>query len=154
MKCSPPSFERIAKMFMGIVSSRLIFLLLLMSVATSLHVGCTSKPPNTDLKVGGLYSIDDEEGSFRVVKILVLDDSAVHIAMYANKFPARPTTVDPASLSFGSVNDGEDFGMMHLPLSREVFLKDRPVFISQTTVTEEELEGYEMWKEGGGEVFR
>jgi hypothetical protein len=140
-------------MRMGIISRRLIFLLLL-SAATILHVGCASKHQETVLKVGGLYSVDDGEGSFRVVKILVLDDSAVHIAMYANKFSTRPTTVDPASLSFGSINDEDDFGMMHLPLSREVFLQDRPVFISQSSVTEAELEGYNMWKEGGGDVFR
>jgi hypothetical protein len=141
-------------MRMGMSLRRLIFFLLLLSAAMTLHVGCASKEPDTNLKVGGLYSIDDEEGSFRVVKILVLNASAVHIAIYANKFSTRPETVDPASLSFGSVDDDEGFGMMHLPLSREVFLKDRPVFISQTTVTEEELEGYNMWKEGGGDVFR
>lgn len=138
---------------MRIISRRLIFLMLL-SVATTLHVGCTSKQPETTLKAGGLYSLEDEDGSFRVAKILVLDDSAVHIAIYGNKFSTRPKTVDPASLTFGSVDDEEGFGMMHLPLAREAFLRDRPVFISQTTVTEEELEGYNMWKEGGGGVFR
>ncbi|HZG52442.1 MAG TPA: hypothetical protein VEZ40_09930 [Pyrinomonadaceae bacterium] len=124
--------------------------------------GCAARQPelkadgfyHAELKAGGLYSIDDGEGSFRIVKLLVLDDDAAHVAMYRDKFSTRPTTVDPASLSFGGVEDGnEDVGIMHLPLSREAFLRDRPVFISQTPVTEEELEGYQMWKEAGGEVF-
>lgn len=35
-----------------------------------------------ELKVGGLYSVNDGEGNYRVAKILALDDSAVHIRLY------------------------------------------------------------------------
>jgi hypothetical protein len=34
------------------------------------------------------------------------------------------------------------------------FVQDKPVFISQAPVTEEELESYNRWKEANGEVFR
>lgn len=131
----------------GKVSLRLILVAL-----TVLHTGCAAG--KSELKAGGLYSVDDGDGSFRVVKILVLDEDAAHIAIYANKFSTRPVTIDPASLTFEGVDDGGmDTGIMHLPLSREAFARDRPVFISQTPVTEEDLEGYYMWKEAGGEVF-
>lgn len=139
-----------------------VSLLLLLVAAAVLPSGCAAGRPESKagglhpagLKAGGLYSVDDGDGSFRVVKLLVLDEDAAHIAIYANKFSARPLTVDPASLTLGSVDDeGEQIGMMHLPLSREAFARDRPVFISQTPVTEEELEGYRMWQEAGGEVF-
>ena len=133
-----------------------LLLLLLLTTTTVWCVNCAKQRP--ELRAGGLYSVDDGDGTFSVVKILVLDDSAVHIAIYVNKFPTRPTTIDPSALTFGSIDDenveDEGIGMMHLPLSREVFERDRPVFISQTSVTAEELEGYNMWKEAGADVFR
>ncbi|HLL14223.1 MAG TPA: hypothetical protein VK388_04025 [Pyrinomonadaceae bacterium] len=104
----------------------------------------------SELVAGGLYSVEDGEGSFRVIKILVLDDEAAHIAVYANKFSAPPTTADLSSLSFNSIYDGdEDVGIMHLPLSREAVAQDRPVLIARAPVTEAELEGYRMWEEAG-----
>lgn len=140
-----------------IINSRKLTLLILISVSLPfLLMGCAAR--KSELKVGGLYSVDDGEGSFRVIKILVLGDSAVHVAIYANKFPTRPTTIDPSALTFGSIDDenieDEGIGMMHLPLAREAFERDRPVFLSRTSVTEEELEGYNIWKETGGKVFR
>lgn len=133
-------------------------LLLLAVVASAVLLSGCGAASKSELKVGGLYSVDDGEGSFHVVKILVLDDSAAHIAIYANRFPARPTTIDPSALTFGSIDDenveNEGIGVMHLPLSRETFMQDQPVFITRTPVTEAELEGYNMWKEAGGEVFR
>ncbi|HLL70094.1 MAG TPA: hypothetical protein VK363_01600 [Pyrinomonadaceae bacterium] len=141
---------------MKIDSRKLTLLILLSASLAFLSAGCGMRKP--ELKVGGLYSVEDGEGGFRIVKVLVLDDSAAHIAIYANKFPTRPTTVDPSTLTFEGVEDeNEEFdevGMMHLPLARDVFEQDRPVFISQTPVTEEELVGYNMWKEAGADVLR
>jgi hypothetical protein len=136
---------------MKIRASGASFLLALAAVAAVLNSGCMMS--KQELVAGGLYSVDEGDGSFRVVKILVLDDDAVHIAIYGNKFYARPTKIDPASLTFDSVKDeDEGIGMMHLPLSRETFMRDQPAFISRMPVTEEELEGYRMWEEAGGEV--
>ena len=150
----------------SLVARRVRILLLLLPAvvvaAATLQTGCAAgRPepanggrPNAELKAGGLYSVDDGDGFYRVVKILVLDEDAAHIAIYANKFSARPRSVDPASLTFGGVGEErDDVGIMHLPLAREAFARDRPVFISQAPVTEDELEGYRMWREAGGEVF-
>jgi len=120
-------------------------------VFASLSVACGMK--NSELKVGGLYSISDE-GGFRVAKVLALEEGAVHVRIYKNKFRSRPQTVDPSSLSLGSIDDEGGFGMGHLPLSRQSFMNSQPVFIQQSSVTEEELEGYKMWKEAGGGVWQ
>ncbi len=137
---------------MKTVSTSTIFLIMILIATASMSLRCAAR--NAELKVGGLYSVDDGDGVFRVVKILVLDSSAVHIRMYANEFSTRPETVDPSSLTLGSMDDENGFGIGHLPLSREQFVKEQPVFLSQTPVTEEELEGYQMWKDGGGGVFQ
>jgi hypothetical protein len=108
----------------------------------------------SELVAGGLYSVQDGDGSFRVIKILILDAEAAHIAVYANRFSAPPTTADLSSLSFNSIYDGdEDIGIMHLPLSREAVARDRPVFIARAPVTEAELEGYRMWEEAGAKLL-
>ncbi|HYP02802.1 MAG TPA: hypothetical protein VER76_21635, partial [Pyrinomonadaceae bacterium] len=105
---------------MNIDSRKLSTLILLSLSLAFLSMGCGARKP--ELKAGGLYSVEDGEGGFRIVKILVLDDSAAHIAIYANKFSTRPTTVDPSALTFEGVDDeNEEFdevGMMHLPLAR------------------------------------
>ena len=116
-----------------------------------LNLACVMK--HSELKVGGLYSVDDGKGNYRVAKLLALDDSAVHIRLYKNKYPSRPQTVDSSTLSLGAIHDKDGFGMGHLPLSRKAFADWQPVFIFQSSVTDEELEGYKMWKENHGGVF-
>ena len=112
--------------------------------------GCQRTP---GVKEGALYTMDDGDGFYRVVKILATDDRGVHIRMYKNTWKERPASVDSSSLSLGQVNDPEGFGMGHLPLSKKSFVAARPVFLQDGQVTDEELEGYRMWKEGGGNYF-
>ena len=106
------------------------------------------------LQVGGLYSIDNGDGSFGVAKLLAVDDSAAHVRVYKNRFAKRPTQVQPAELTLGSINDSDGFGMGHLPLQREAFLSWKPQLIAVAPTTDEELEGYKMWKEAGGGLFQ
>lgn len=116
-----------------------------------MSAGCSVK--SSDLKVGGLYSITDDGSEFQVAKILALDEAAVHVCIYKNKFRSRPKTVDPSTLSLEGTPGGDDFGIGHLPLSRQSFMNGRPAFIQQSSVAEDELEGYKMWKEAGGGVW-
>jgi hypothetical protein len=102
-----------------------------------------------DFIPGGIYTIEDGAGKYGVAKVLVVEPEAVHVRVYKNKFDARPSEIDPTTLSLGSVLTDEEFGIGHLPLAREGFANWRPVLILQTTVTEEELVGYELWKDGG-----
>jgi len=108
----------------------------------------------TELSIGGLYSIDNGDGSFGIAKILALDETAVHIRLYKNKFSSRPQTIEPDTLSLGGISSGESFGIGHMPLSQEGFANWQPVFISQSPVTEEELVGYNLWKEDSGGIWQ
>jgi len=97
---------------------------------------------------GQLYTCTwDDIGNYSVAKVLAVDESAVHVRVYKETFPARPTTVDPGSLSLGSIYDSGGFGVGHLPLAREEFLRWEPELIAQTEVAEDELDGYRMWAE-------
>jgi hypothetical protein len=103
--------------------------------------------------VGGLYSFDDGEGGFRIAKVLAIDGGAVHVRTYKNKFTSRPKEVATSTLSLGSIDDEGGGGIGHLPLSPEGFAAWRPVFIMGSSVSEEELEGYRLWKDYGGGVW-
>jgi len=101
---------------------------------------------------GEIYSIEDEKG-FKIAKVLTVDEKAVHVRLYKNVFPQRPTQVDPKSLTLGKADDPDGFSIGHLPLSKSLFASWHPVLIMRTTVSEEELEGYREWKKAGGGVF-
>jgi hypothetical protein len=128
--------------------------------------------PTGDLKAGALYSIynGDETRSFGIAKILVLEPPAVHLRVYNGHYAARPDHVDPETLSCGipmDVFDGAeqgdnfeqflatgDFGIGHMPVHLRDFLYGwQPVYIMDSPVTDEELEGYQIWKEDGGGIF-
>lgn len=105
-------------------------------------------------KVGGLYSATAEEGKYSIVKVLAIDTSAIHIRVYKNKFDKRPKNVDVSILSLGTIHDKDGFGIGHLPLDKENFKQWEPKFIKQDKVSDEELEGYKMWKEANGGVWK
>ncbi len=102
---------------------------------------------NDTIQVGGLYASQDEDGTWRIMKVLAVDEFAVHLRSYANKFPEQPKEIDPAKLTLGGINDPGGFGIGHFPLAKEGFFKDNPVFIKAVPVKEEELEGYKLYLE-------
>jgi hypothetical protein len=133
-------------------------------------LGLARKQPATapsmeTLKIGGLYSVydGDERRTFGVVKILVLESDAVHLRVYHNTFAMRPQSIDPATLTLGSLDlnalddvdlDNYKFGIGHMPLALKDFLYGwQPLLLMTLAVTDEELEGYRYWKEAGGGVF-
>jgi hypothetical protein len=116
----------------------------------SFFSACGRQPP---LECGSVCTVNDGEGSYRVAKVLVVDDFGVHIRLYKDKWKERPDRVDLRTLSLGSIHDKDGFGMGHLPLTKRSFAAWKPVVVGKQEVTKEELEGYEMWKEGGGGYF-
>jgi hypothetical protein len=74
--------------------------------------------------VGGLYGQRASDGLFRVVKVLVVDETTLHIRMYAQRFAELPSKLSSSDLSLGSLNDAGGFGVGHVPLSRAGFLRD------------------------------
>jgi hypothetical protein len=105
------------------------------------------KKGDKSIQVGGLYATQDSDGSWRVTKVLVVDEFAVHLRMYANKFREQPKDIDPANLTLGGLNDPAGFGIGHVPVAKEGFFKDNPVLIKIVPVKEEELEGYKLYLE-------
>ena len=103
--------------------------------------------------IGGLYSVPSRQGGFKVIKILVIDEFAVHVRLYKQPFNVRPLGVDPGSLTVGTIHDKDGFGMGHLPLSEREFASWGPAFILQAAVVPEELEGYRFWKEHNGGIW-
>lgn len=120
-------------------------------LALATLLACRSGPtqPPTQWKVGGLYSIESGEGDFSVAKVLALDPGVVGVRVYKQRFPARPAKA-PSTLTLGTINDKDGFGIGHLPLAEEEFGSWKPQLLEVQTVTAEELEGYSMWKESQG----
>ncbi|HJN19137.1 MAG TPA: hypothetical protein QGH10_26835 [Armatimonadota bacterium] len=96
--------------------------------------------------------MSDGDGGFSLVKILVLDDEAVHVRLYRESYATRPTEVDPAELDYGGDEASGSFGVGHVPVERKGFDAWEPELVMETTVEPEELEGYNIWKESGEEV--
>ncbi len=106
------------------------------------------------LKTGGLYSFTQrgKRGPFGIVKILVLEPKIVHVRVYNPCFSVRPTVVE--DLDQGVESLLSDWTIGHLPLALNEFVKAwQPVLLVETRVEEEELEGYNIWKEDQGGVF-
>ncbi len=99
------------------------------------------------LVAGDVYSVDRGDGTFGIVKLLVLTDGVAHIRIYANVFDARPDDVDLDALTLTSADDPDNAGFGHLPLEEKDFRAWSPVLIAETDIAEEELEGYEVWKD-------
>lgn len=105
---------------------------------------------------GGLYAVRNEDGSFSVIKILVLDDAGVHIRAYSNRFPESPRDLNPDSLYItdGDRKPGDSLGIGHLPIMAETFASWKPTYLQRgAEVVEGDLDGYRMWQEARGGYF-
>jgi len=112
----------------------------------------SSETARSELFEGGYYSIVDGD-RFGIAKVLKLDPEIVHVRIYKEHFPQRPLSIDPDQLTLGTIHDKDGFGMGHLPLRLEKFRESEPIFITHAEVKEDELEGYEMWKDAEGGVW-
>ena len=93
--------------------------------------------------VGALYASRDDDGRYRIMKVLALDASAVHIRIYADRFEQLPTQVTSSELSLGSLG-GPEFGIGHVPVNAKGFGVGLTV-VGLEEVREEELDGYRIW---------
>lgn len=102
---------------------------------------------------GGIYSVDSGDGTFGVVKVLKVEPGIVHVRVYKNKFSSRPSSINVGDLSLGTIKDPDGFGMGHLPISEKDFSGWQPALLAKTKLSDDELEGYRIWKDSGGGVF-
>lgn len=107
----------------------------------------------SNLHDGDICSVVSGEDGYKIVKVLRVDESIIHIALYKNRYSQRPVEIDERILTFGKMGDSDGFGIGHLPLSRGSFAAWFPVRIQHSQVTDEELEGYRIWHESEGGVF-
>jgi len=114
----------------------------------AVFVAC--RKPSVKLEVGGIYSINNGDGHYGVAKLLAHADGICHVRIYAQKFDSRPANVDLSHLSLGRFDAPGGGGLGHLPLREAGFLKWQPVLVTNTSVLPEELDGYNIWKHGGG----
>jgi hypothetical protein len=104
---------------------------------------------------GGLYSTSNENGSYSVLKVLKVDDKGVHVRVYSNQFPQRPTTIDETTLYMVGTNrrSNETLGVGHTALSHSSFAGWGAKLIKVVPVKNEELEGYKLWLDAKGGYF-
>ena len=101
---------------------------------------------------GEVYLVAGKKG-YQLAKVLAVDPGIVHIRLYRNVFPQRPSDIDLDTLELGSIQDPDGFGMGHLPLKYESFAAWGPQYFRRVLVREDELDGYRMWKDVGGGVW-
>jgi hypothetical protein len=89
------------------------------------------------IKPGGIYSCKSGDGEFCIVKVLVVEDGAVHARLHKNQFKERPATIDPKELQVA---------IGHVPLAEAGFQNWEPVLLLEQPVTDDELVGYRLWR--------
>jgi hypothetical protein len=98
-----------------------------------------------DIVVGGLYAARAQDGTYRIVKVLVVDEFAVHLRSYANRFKELPAQVTSSRLSLGGLDSPEGLGIGHFPLAWEAFDREERVLVGRESVADDELDGYRIW---------
>ncbi|WP_338813321.1 hypothetical protein V9L05_18360 [Bernardetia sp. Wsw4-3y2] len=117
---------------------------ILFIITAILILSCENQANN--IKAGSICTIENGEGKFGMVKVLVINDQEAHVKIYKNEYDQRPTKVDIKTLDLGSINDSEGgFGIGHVPLERKGFDDWKPIIVGFEEVTKDELVGYEMW---------
>jgi hypothetical protein len=104
-------------------------------------------PGNREAVVGGLYATRGEDGLYRILKVLVADEFAIHLRLYVERFADLPRQVRSADLSLTMSGSGAPsaLGIGHFPVAHEGFWSDDPVLVGQEPVADSELDGYRIW---------
>ena len=94
---------------------------------------------------GDLCSVvkDSTGRSFGVIKILKIEGETYHLRTYGVTYENRPTETD-----LKDIKPNHSAGIGHLPLSKQQFENWKPEVITNQSVSLEELEGYNIWKNG------
>jgi hypothetical protein len=93
-----------------------------------------AQPP----KIGGIYANKYSDGTYQIVKVLAVDDLAVHVRVYADKPNSLPTSIDTSKL---------DVMVGHAPVERAIFDQEQSTLLKVEDVTDPELEGYRVYLE-------
>jgi len=123
-----------------------LIILMLVSI-----LGCNSQTADVAdsdvnrIVIGGLYATKWDDGSFRIVKVLALDQHAAHLRLYAETFDEFPNNASSDQLTLGNALDGGPVGMGHFPIQIAGFFNEDRKFIKEEEVMESELKGYRLY---------
>ena len=134
------------------MKTQLSVIAFVMALLLSALVGCSK---TTGAKDGGIYSFKNDNGTYSVMKLLKVEGSGVHVRIYSNQFDSPPTKVDEATLIMAGPDHKptETLGVADAPMKAEAFANYKATFVQQSTVSPQELEGYNTWKKAGGEYY-
>jgi hypothetical protein len=118
------------------------------------------KAPASKWREGGLYAAAEAEGRYKILKILKVEKEGVHLRYYSNVYDHLPKQIDESELFIGGIDlETEEvpgaalIGIGHAPVSHETISDWDLRFIQQSSVTPEELDGYNAWLEARGGYF-
>lgn len=98
-----------------------------------------------EIVVGGLYAMREPDGSYCVVKVLVLDQHIIHLRHYAPRFESVPAQVRSSELLTGGLGSSGGIFIGHFPLARVSFDREPKILVGREDVTDGELDGYRIW---------
>lgn len=98
-----------------------------------------------EMEQGGLYTVEDGQGTFRPAKILAFDSGVVHLRLYCNTLSYRPDTIVADTLRLVA-HPGEPAAREHFPVSRQLFLFWVPEYVGFDSVRADEHELVEEWE--------
>lgn len=116
------------------------FLKVFLIIGIVIQIACSTNPKiNTyGLKVGGLYTLQNDNGTYGITKILAIDDYSVHVIIYDEEFNSKPEKVKTSELNYL---------IGHAPIDIKGYMRDKPELIHVENVSDGELEGYTIYKE-------
>lgn len=103
------------------------------------------------LKEGSYYHTP--AGDVDLVKVLKSDEGGVHVRLYSNHYSPDSNDFDFSDLKISTCEDSGKRGIGHIPISLDRFLAWGPTHVADGVVTEDELEGYNTWKNASGGYF-
>lgn len=101
------------------------------------------KPISGPLQAGALYSFNDGEGGFRAGKVVAVEEEVTFVQLFSDRWTKRPSLAEarkagtPISLAY----------------TAQTITGMQPVLLESGTVTGDELETFEAWRQSKREVF-
>lgn len=133
--------------------SRVANHMLMVMIVFSFFAACRGK--QAEVVEGGLYCHPGENGGFAVLKVLKVDQYGVHVRLYSNHYDQPPIKIDESTLYMAGMDrkPDQELGAGHLPISNKSFATWGVRFVQQSTVKDDELDGYRMWLDAKGGYF-
>jgi hypothetical protein len=88
---------------------------------------------------GDIVSAIADDGTFRILKILAVDEGGIYTKLFAQQYAERPRLIKIKELSTPPV------GPVNFPLAHARLASCNPEVIAYQQVTDEELQDYRAW---------